>query len=511
MSIANLTVSSFTSGIELKAALKKQHFELVLLDYHLGEGKSGVEWVQSLKEANYLRPSTGIIFLTSDRSPQTIGKIMDLQPDVLLIKPYTIASLSRQIRHYLRFREYIKNVLNALDNKNLSQALRIVKEKIRRGVPSRLGSDMRRLHAKLLFDSGEVSSALHIYENVLAHSDKVLWAQWGKIKCQYTAGQWPSCKEGLDKMVSSSLVKDKAFEWLASLSFEQKAYDDVEKYLDQIKFSELSLPALRLKSVAYQKSDKVVEAIDLLQKKRALHRGSKDKYNEFTFELAEFYLSLAENSPPTNRKESLSQARKLIGVAGRSQGDPQTLQKRDYLLAYSALLDDNVEKAQHLLDGEHIDNYLRTEPSTLVMAAKVHHMLGDEQKAAELLALAAEKNGQFQNISEQVTNGELIFSGTESLGLTQEQAVGINESGMQLYVEGAFNEALKYFYDAYQLAPDTAAFGLNLLQSMIESKTLNFRNFNQQKLFDTISQCELNDANKQRLARLEQMLSSPKS
>ncbi len=98
MSIANLSVSSFASGVELKAALKKQNFELLLMDYHLGQGKTGVEWIQSLREAGFIRPSTGIIFLTSDRSPQIIGHIMDLQPDVLLIKPYTIASLTRQIR-----------------------------------------------------------------------------------------------------------------------------------------------------------------------------------------------------------------------------------------------------------------------------------------------------------------------------------------------------------------------------------------------------------------------------
>ena len=49
MSIANLSVSSFASGVELKAALKKQNFELLLMDYHLGQGKTGVEWIQSLR------------------------------------------------------------------------------------------------------------------------------------------------------------------------------------------------------------------------------------------------------------------------------------------------------------------------------------------------------------------------------------------------------------------------------------------------------------------------------
>lgn len=509
MSIANLSVSSFASGYELKGALKKQNFELLLMDYHLGQGKNGVEWIQSLRESGYIRPSTGIIFLTSDGVPQTIGRIMDIQPDVLLIKPYTIASLSRQIRQYLQYRDYVKNVLHALDNKELGRAINIIQGKIKEGVPARLVADTRRLYAKLLFESGEPLRALSIYEDVLSHSDKVLWAQWGKIKCQYAAGHWPHCQSQLSEMVNSSLARDKAFEWLASLSFEQNAFDDAEKYLDQIKFSELSLPAAKLKSLTFQKQDKVIDAIDLLQKKRAMHRSAKDRFNDFTFELAEFYLMLAESAPETNRNESLSQARKLVGIAGRSQGDPQILQKRDYLLAYSALLDNDLEKASHFLEPEYIDNYQRTEPSILVIAAKVHHGLGDERKAGELLLMAKEKNAELQAISEQVTNEALIYTGGKTLGLNHEQAVAINDTGTQLFVDGHINAAMKHFYDAFQLSPETAAFGLNLLQSMIESDTGVYRKYDVSKLFEVLRNDSLTPPNKTRLDLLSEQVRSP--
>ena len=506
MSIANLSVSSFATGTELKAALKKQNFELVLMDYHLGEGKTGVEWIQVLRESGFIRPSTGIIFLTSDRAPQTIGRIMDLQPDVLLIKPYTIASLSRQIKHYLSYRSFVKNILHALDNKELGRAIKLLRGKISDGIPPRLIGDTRKLYAKLLFENGDVKTALRIYEDVLTHSDKVLWAQWGKIKCQYSQGLWPDCKNQLSQMVNSSLARDNAFEWLASLSFEQNAYADVEKYLNQIKFSELSLPAAKLKTMAFQKQDKVIDAIDLLQKKRAMHRSAKDRFNDFTFELAEFYLVLAETSPETNRSESLSQARKLVGIAGRSQGDPQTLQKRDFLLAFSAVLENDTEKASHFLQADHMDSFLRTEPSVLVIAAKVYHSLGDDSKANELLLLAKDKNRELQAISEQVTNEELIFSGGEQMGLNHAQAVSINETGMQLFLDGQANVAMKHFYDAYQLSPETTAFGLNLLQSMIETDTGVYRRFNVHQLFDLINSDSLTEASQARLVQLQQLL-----
>lgn len=506
LSIDNLIVSSFTSGSELKAALKKQHYEMLLIDYHLGSGKNGVEWIQQLRETGYIRPSTGIVFLTSDRAPQAIGRIMDLQPDILLIKPYTIASLSRQITHYLGYRDYIKNVLQALDNKELDRAIDVLRSKIKEGIPPRLIADVRKMYARLLFDQGEIHRAQSIYDDILMRSDKVLWAQWGKIKCQYALGQWPDCKDHLGDMVNSSLGRDKAFEWLASISFEQSNFEDVEEHLSQIKFSELSLSAAKLKSLAFQRQDKVVEAIDLLQKKRAMHRSAKDRFNDFTFELAEFYLLLAEESPVTNRSESLSQARKLVGIAGRSQGDPQTLQKRDFLLAFSAVLDDDVEKAAHFLEADYMSNFFRTEPSMLVIAAKVHHKLGDEKKAAELLLMAKQKNADQHVISEQVMNDELIFTGGERLGLNHEQALVINEAGTNYFVEKSFNKALKHFYDAFHLSPTTGAFGLNLLQCMIESDTGVYRKYDVRQLLDKLGEMTLNEANQSRLTQLTMTL-----
>lgn len=500
--IAKLNVSSFGSGVELKSALRKQHFELIIMDYHLGQGRTGVEWVQSLKESGFIRPSTGLIFLTSDRSPQTIGRIMDLQPDALLIKPYTIASLSRQIKHYLSYRKYIEPVLREMDNKQRPSAITLLRKKLREGVPPRLASDVGKLYAKLLFENEDILHAMRVYDDVLTRSDKVLWAQWGKIRCQYAAGLWPDCQDELSGMVTSTLARDSAFEWLASLSFEQKSYEQVETYLSQIKFSDLSLPAARLKSLAYQKQDKVVEAIDLLQKKRAMHRSAKDRFNDFTFELAEFYLLLAEEAPSTNREESLSQARKLVGLAGRSQSDRQVLQKRDYLLAFSAILESEDQKAAHLLESDYMDDYLRTEPSMLVIAAKVHHGLGEEGKASQLLALAKQKNAELQIISEQVANDDLIFSGGERLGLNHDQAVMLNETGTQLFMNKQYLPAMKHFYDALNLSPETAAFGLNLLQCMIESDTAVYRKYGIRKLLRVIADMALSDSNHHRLTQL---------
>ena len=41
--LGNLEVASFSTGTELKNALKKQNFELLIFDFHLGQRRNGVE------------------------------------------------------------------------------------------------------------------------------------------------------------------------------------------------------------------------------------------------------------------------------------------------------------------------------------------------------------------------------------------------------------------------------------------------------------------------------------
>ena len=61
---------------------------------------------------------------------------------------------------------------------------------------------------------------------------------------------------------------------------------------------------------------------------------------------------------------------------------------------------------------------------------------------------------------------------------------------------------MKHFYDAFQLSPETAAFGLNLLQCMIEADTAVYRRYGIHKLLDTLSELPLSETNRGRLEQL---------
>lgn len=503
ITMGNLEVASFSTGSELKNVLRKQHFELLIFDFHLGQRRNGVEWVQSLRQAEFIRPSTGIIFLTADRMPQTIGQIIDIHPDLLLLKPYTMNSLQRGLNHYLEYRQQASKALLYMDDGYCAKAIAQLEGQLREPMSARLKSDLEKLHARLLTQEHHYAAALAIYQQVLQQSDKVLWAQWGKLKCQFLMGNWPDCQESLDTMLDTLLTRDKAFEWLACLSFEQAAYEKTEYYLDHIQDSDLSLPATRLKTMTYQKQNRVVESIDLLQKKREYNRSTKERFDEFTFELAEFYLSIAQSNPSTNRAESLTQARKLAGVAARSQGDSLVRQRHDYLLAYSYILEDQPAKARNLTQREHMQVFNRSTANTLITAARVFGALGNETQALLLLDMAKTKSELGEMPAEQQTLQSRLISAERETGLAASRADVFNEQGQQLFVRQAYQEALAAFYHALQLQPSIPAIALNMLQTLLVVGQSSYRNIYLSALARQINHSELSVSNQQRFARLK--------
>ncbi|MBD3584558.1 response regulator [Salinimonas sp. HHU 13199] len=505
LQIEPFTISSFSQGSELQSALRVQHFEIIIFDYYLGETKTGVEWLTTLRQARFIRPGTGIIFITSDRLPQTIGEIIDCEPDLLLIKPYNLQTLSRGIKQYLTYRKVAHNALQALDDQRPDKALKLLKASLEQEIPLRIRTDIIKLKARLLFESGDIQQARQLYEAVLVDCERVLWAQWGKVKCLYMEGRWHHCQDDLTDLIESELAKNKAFEWLAGLSFEQKAYEKAEYYLDHIAFSALSIAATRLKSLTYQRQDRVLDAIELLQKKRHAHTSSKETFNEFTFELAEFYLSIAEHQPAANRSESLSQARRLIGVAGRHNHDAQHGQKQAVLMAYAAVLDGDEHRAQVLFDHETTEYFARTDAATLINAAKVYSYLRQPEKVREMLSLAHDRTQDNLSLAQRTSHQEALRTAEQQLGVAAEQAFELNDIGTKWFLQKRYLKAMYYFYQAHTLLPGTAAFALNLLHCMTEAGIANYRTTSAQALFTQLTATTLSASNQNRLQKIEKM------
>ena len=495
-------VDCFSQGRELKASMRRRHYDLLLMDFHLGENKNGVEVIQELASEGLLKYSTCIIFITSDRLPMIVGQIVDVHPDDLVLKPYTIRNLQRTVYNAMSINLHLKPVLRLMDQDEFEQALDKLNKLIESKKVRKARTHMLKLKARLLIKLHKYDEASELYSGVLESSDKIIWARWGLVQSQFLAGKAELSEELLEEMLGAHLTNDKACEWLARISINRQEYGKAEEYMEQIKESSLSMAAAKLKAYLYQVQDKMDDAITLLERRRESSRSVREKFAELSLELARCYLSMAESKPNNEREATLQVARFLIGSAGRRNLEEGLDIKRSYMNILAAILEDNLEKANELLSQEGLDNFEKADVSTMTDAVKAWMSVGNELKAAQILFESEEKMAKLDDFTEQTLSTMLINKSEESVGARRPRALKFNKQGLELYNDNKFEESIDYFYQAYILFPKEPAFGLNLLQGLVEAKAAKHKSVKTLRLFNELDKRDLSTGNRSRLAEL---------
>ncbi|WP_100641613.1 response regulator [Alteromonas facilis] len=506
LALGQLDIFSFSNGKELKAALRTQSVDIVISDFHLGQNKNGVEWVKSLQKSGMLKPSTGIIFITSDQTAQTIGQILDIQPDFLVVKPYTIRSIKQVLTQYMAIRKLVANVLHALDKQQYEQALKALDKVIQDPNAKRYKIHLLKLRARILMLMKDYDSAMALYQSVLNRSNNVIWARWGKIKCLFMQGDWNSCQSAIGDLLELQFTQNKAYEWLACIAFEEKNFEKAERWLDNIKMSELTMQATRLKTLTYQMQERLDDAIQFLEKKRLSQMSVREQRDELTFELADCHIRHAVNLKANERQENLHIARRLIGNASRNAADRQAHQRRDYMLCYSHVLEGDTDKAQKLLENEWMHDFSRSETSTMMIASQVWFAVGDESRAQQILELCALKSATLDDQIEHVMVESQLVESEKAMGLAEQSALEHNKKGTEAFIAGHNDVALSEFFNAHKLAEHIPAFAINLLQSMVRDQKSNFKGVHALPLLDHLQHQQLSETNRQRLEELSDVI-----
>ncbi|WP_231730915.1 response regulator [Lacimicrobium alkaliphilum] len=499
-------IGCYSHGRELKPVLKQRHFDLLLMDFHLGLYKNGVEVINELQKEGLLKPSTCIVFVTSDRVPMIVGQIMDVHPDALVLKPYTIRNLEKTLMACMRFNQFMQPVLRLMDKDDYPRALETLELLMEENKEPKYRTNMTKLKARILTRLKRYKESAAIYEEVLKTSDKIIWAKWGLIQSTHLTGETKQSEKMLEAMLDTHLTSDKACEWLARINIDKQDYDNAQRYLDKIKDGELSLSAARLKAYLYQTQDQMDDAIRLLEKKRESNRNIRERFTELSLDLARCYLTMARDTPMNERGKHLQVARYLIGGAGRNLHGNEIDVKRNYMTALAAVLEDDKAKARELLSQEGLEDTAFMDIPTLSDAVSTWHDLGEKGKASELLHELEQKLTNLPDENERTVSSLMMLKNEQALGDKKSRALEFNKKGLEFYVKDDFADAIDLFYQAYILFPSEPAFSLNLLQSMVEAKKLVHKKVIIAGLQQELSAQALSSANAKRFAGIVQKI-----
>lgn len=502
LQIPNLQISSFSSMALFKEECFKTDFHLIISAYEFSGGKNGAQWCQELSLNHLLKPSVGICLISADTSSLAISQIIDANPDVVLIRPYTMKSFLGNINDYLTFRNLLLPYLAALDEDNI-QAVLVGLRKLQLSHPEHK-TNLARLEAKLLLRIQSYSQAASIYQTILEKSPQTLWARWGLIKSQFMAGDWESCKGILHTLLKANVTRDKAYEWLACVAYAEHEYDSAQNHLSHIKIADLSFQATKLKSHLLCLQNRIEDAIHLLDQKRKSNNMLTDEFNELTYEMAHCYLMQIEKNTVVDKDFNIEQAKSLINSAGKYQKDPVSKQKRDCLMSAAFLIEGNIIQVEKLLGQEWMQNFDRANIPTLQAAMNANKAIGQEQKAIELLRLSEQKISNIDSPIENVISIDIVQQQETKLVDKQARAAQANKRGTELYIANKFEQAMFYFHKALVLYPTTSAFAINLATCLYQCKQDNYKELKYAELLEKLQTMQLHPEHQKRLTGLLQ-------
>jgi DNA-binding NarL/FixJ family response regulator len=503
-------ISCFSNGRELKANMKNQKLDLLLMDFHLGQNKNGVEVLQDLQKQKKITNTTCVMFITCDRVPLIIGQIVDVQPEALIIKPYTIRNLVNHIANCLKLHKYLMPVYEMMDDDNYPQALFLLDHLLKINAQPKKKNALIKLRARLLTKLGRYSEAADICRGILQQSEKVIWARWGLIQNLFLDERIEESEILLQDLTQSGLTNDRACEWLARISINNNLFSKAENYMNQIREGELSISATRLKACIYQAQERGREAISLLEKKRESNRTIRERYDEITLDLARFYIAEAEQRSKTESSSDLKVAKFLIGAAGRKLSDPSLTIRKDYMFAMIAFMEGNIDTANEILSRPGMSELQYAEISTITDAIQAWRNVDDTEKAKEFLKLSQEKLKDIDEGNEKTVSAMLIATSEEAIGERRPQALEFNKVGLQKYTSKNYVAATDDFYQAYLLFPRELAFGLNLLQGLVDAELLSYKKVNTLEFLTELQNRKLNEGNKKRLEEIVNRITNKK-
>lgn len=192
--------------------LRERTFDLILCEFHLGEGQDGQHLLEDLRQNAIIPLGTVFIMLTGERQYGKVVGTAELAPNDYILKPFTAESLFRRIAKAMEKRDALLPAYRAIERQDAPAAIAACREG--RTLHPLWELDFMRLEAELLITTGEAAQAEQQYRKIL-ELRAVPWAKLGLAKSLYAQKRLPECDQILEGLVQENDQYIDAYELLA--------------------------------------------------------------------------------------------------------------------------------------------------------------------------------------------------------------------------------------------------------------------------------------------------------
>ncbi|WP_374603211.1 tetratricopeptide repeat protein [Niveibacterium sp.] len=254
--------------------LRDEVFDIILCEYHLGEGQDGQHFLEDIRNHHLIPLSTLFIMVTGERSYERVVGAAELAPNDYILKPFAPDLLRNRLERALNKREAFMHAWQLIEAGNAADAITACEEGELK-YPA-YAIDFLRLRAELLANTGRAEDAQAVYEKVLERR-AVPWAKLGLAKALHMRKRYDEAEQVLIGLLNESEQYLDAWDWLAKTREAVGALAEARAALE--KASELSPHTLRrMRRIG----EVALELGDLETAERTLNEVvRKGKYSDF--------------------------------------------------------------------------------------------------------------------------------------------------------------------------------------------------------------------------------------
>ena len=443
------------TSAEVIRQVKTNHFDIILSDYHLDDGRDGQQLLEELRQKHLISLSTIFIIITAERGYHNVVSVAELAPDDYLIKPFTADQLQARLARAVHKKQYFAKVFTLLDRGAFVDALTACDTLLRQD--ANFLYDTLRFKGEILNALGHYDEAEAVYQRVLDNAT-VPWARMGLAIALRGKAQLEEAE-----VIASGLIADfpeflSAYDFVASVREEMGRLPEAQEVLQQAaRISPNN--SLRQRLVG----DIAVRNQDLDTAERAYGRVL-ERHQGSSLKTVDDYTNLSRTMIDNGHIEGAHRITRELrrDWRGDKQGEMAAL-VMDSLCAHHAgepsKAREALEKALAIHDDLQGDD-TRMQRSQKIAVDLAHACLaaGDTDRAQDILGKVAAENHDDRNMIAQI-EGVFVKTGMEEAGQSLLAKVGreivdLNNRGVMAARSGNLEASVGMLIEAANRVPN---------------------------------------------------------
>ena len=469
-----VTKSSAEKALSL---CKKQKFDIVVCDLHLGvDKKNGFELIEELRIKRLIKPTTVFILISADSArPVVLGSI-ERRPDDYLIKPFSQVQLKTRITRAWQKRQFLGAVLQEVANENINNAIDLCEDLI--GTPSPYKGTCEQLLVELYLRLDQYDKALDVL-SPYSEGKPIIWAKVALAKTYLASEKYDKAIGIAEDIIKRNRFNAEAHDVLAKANDAKNQGENAITAIKQaIKLSPFSLPRhFSACSIARNHNDYILASTSSL----AIWDLSKRTVHQNSLHWCGFIRSLLDVAEYTDDKRTRNryQQEALLALQ-RGKFDENILRiDEDFDVSiFGSIINARVNAIDgKMLDAKKnlaqsqaaIDEKYTTPPIAFIPdSLKVMYDLGEYEDALHLQDIIKQQNLEFDSNSNFLLHSEATKAQQNLKNYQQ-----FNREGIQLYQQGQYEKAKDSFALAQGFSPVNTGVALNLLQCLLQILSKN--------------------------------------